>query len=89
MGISEGSNTHVKRLIPVGIEGLFDDGCRPGLLAPNGGYSERVWEACIFDQSRMSSAAPGVRLTEYISFVQAIGGNDYEPVRDDTWGIAF
>ena len=42
--------THVKDLIPIGIQGLLDYRRRLGLLTADGSDCERVWKACIAGQ---------------------------------------
>lgn len=69
---------HVKALIPVWIERLLDDACRLCLFTIDGGYGERIGESCrtaSVDASQHERAAGG-ELTEDVSLVQAIGGDD-------------
>ena len=43
----QASNSHIKTLIPVGVQRLLDDTGRAGLLAIDGGHSEGIRESCI------------------------------------------
>lgn len=70
---------HVEALIPVGVERLLDDACRLCLLAIDGGYGEGIGKSCRAASVHVggTSGRGGGALTEDISLVKAVGGDDW------------
>lgn len=70
---------HIEALIPVWIQRLLDDACRPRLLATNRRNREGIRESCSPASATVLASIfspAAARLTEDISLVQAICRND-------------
>ncbi len=70
---------HVEALIPIRIKGLLDNGSRPRLLTADSGDGKRIRESL---SNRNFSCVSNLRartpsLTEDITFVQSISGDNY------------